>query len=223
MKRFPAIVLPCLCTLALAVPATAQEGFRLGIKGGYTAPSTDITTRLLILEGQKSSGGIVVGVAAEGNLYEALSFEAEALYTERKATNVYFGGTGPGGTPLGNVTAEYKFKYLEVPAHFKYTFTSGSVRPYALAGVVVGFPLSIESTNTANGRTGTENARHQFSSAAWWLDVGAGLDFRVNASSGTSVLVEGRYNYTLGSFASESFDSWKWKDWRILAGVKFRM
>ncbi len=221
MKRSPLPALVCLVAAAAALPAAAQEGFWLGVKVGYTAPSADVATRLPILQGQDSSGGIAVGIVAEGNLTGGLSFESEVLYTERTATNIYFGGTGPGGTPLGDVTAEYKFQYLEIPAHFKYTFGSGSVRPYVLAGAIVGVPLSIESTNTANGGSSTEDAKDQFAGSTWWLDLGAGLDFRVG--SGTSLLVEGRYNHSLSSFASESFDDWKWKDWRVLAGIKFRM
>jgi hypothetical protein len=221
MKRFPLLVLVCLVAIAAALPASAQEGLWLGVKGGYGSPSPDVSTDLLILKGTDDSGGVVAGLAVEGGWWKDLTLEGEVLYVSRKATNTYFGGTDDHGNYQGDVSAEYTFETLEIPLHAKYAFGDGSVRPFLIGGGSVAVPLKIESVNRAGSFTSTENAEGQFDDVWFALEGGAGLDLK--AGDSTVITLEGRYIYGLTNTPALSGDTWKMRDWRILGGIKFRM
>lgn len=221
MKRFPSLVLVCVVAIAAALPAFAQEGVWLAVKGGYGSPSPDVSTALPILKGTSDSGGVVAGLGVEGGWWKNLTLEGEILYVQRKATNTYFGGTNSQGGYQGDVTAEYTFTTLEIPLHIKYAFTQGAVRPFVLAGISTAIPLKIESENRADGRTSTEDAKDQFSKAWFALEGGLGVEFQ--AGSTVSIVLDGRYVYGLTNTPALSGDTWKMRDWRALAGIKFRM
>lgn len=221
MKRYRSIVLVLLVAIAAAIPASAQEGLWLGVKGGYSSPSPDVSTDLLILKGTDNSGGVVAGLAVEGGWWKGLTLEGEVLYVKRKSTNTYFGGTSDTGGYQGDVSAEYTFETLEIPLHAKYSFIQGAVRPFVIGGGSVAVPLEIESVNRAGSFTSTENAEGQFDDVWFALEGGAGLDFK--AGSSTVITLDARYVYGLTNTPALDGDTWKWRDWRILVGVKFRM
>lgn len=221
MKRLSSTLALTLLALAVARPAPAQDGFWLGVKGGYGSPSADVSTDLLILKGTGDSGGVVAGLSFEGGWWKGLTLESELLYARRGATNTYFGGTNDHGEYQGDVSAEYTFETLEIPLHARYTFGRGTVEPFVLAGGSVAFPLSVESVNAAGSATGSENARSQFEDVWLALEAGAGVGFRAGAA--TVVSLEARYVHGLTNVAATGGDSWKWRDWRILGGLKFRM
>jgi hypothetical protein len=221
MKRLAASLALGLFALAAAQPASAQEGFWLGIKGGYGSPSPDVSTDLQILKGTDDAGGVVVGLSFEGGWWKSLTLESEVLYVSRKATNTYFGGTNDHGGYQGDVSAEYTFETLEFPLHARYTFGKGTINPFVLAGASVAVPLNIDSVNRAGSATGTEDAQDQFDSAWFALEGGAGVEIRAGAS--TLLTLDARYVYGLTNIAALSSDTWKWRDWRILGGIKFRM
>ena len=41
--------------------------------------------------------------------------------------------------------------------------------------------------------------------------------------NGVFLTLDGRYVHGLGNAAAEGIDDWKWRDVRLLGGVKFRM
>lgn len=221
MKRSVAIAFLCLAAAVLALPATAQQGFWLGVKGGYGSPSPDVSTELDILKATEDDGGVVAGLSFEGGWWKGLTLEGELLYARRGTTNTYFGDYNDYGQYQGDVVAEYTFTTLEIPLHVKYAFTQGSVRPFVVGGVNATIPLDIESENRADGRTSTEDAKDQFESAWFALEAGAGIDIKAGAT--TVLTLEGRYVYGLTNAAALSSDTWKWRDVRLLAGLKFRM
>ncbi len=221
MKRSPVRALTVLASVLLVSPvATAQAGYWLGVTGGYGWARPDIETNLPILKGKEASGGLVAGVMGEGVLGQTVSIVSEVSYSRRRVSNTYYGGTS-GGVSLSDVTADYTFDYLEVANSLKLAAGSRAFRPYGLAGVVVSFPLRIESVNTAVGsQPFTENVRRQFSSNSWALNLGAGFDYHVK--DGTAIFLEGRYYFPLSNSTKSNVDTWKWRDWRILVGIKFR-
>lgn len=221
MKRLPAFGALALLALSTARPAPAQEGFWLGIKGGYGSPAADVSTDLLILKGTGDSGGVVAGLSFEGGWWKSLTLESEVLYARRTATNTYFGGTNDHGEYLGDVSAEYTFETLEFPLHARYTFGSGTINPFVLAGGSVAIPLGVESVNSAGDSTASEDARNQFEDAWFALEAGAGVEIRAGAT--TALTLDARYVYGLTNVAALGGDSWKWRDWRILGGIRFRM
>lgn len=222
MTKRPASSLAlALLVLAAALPARAQEGFWLGVKGGYGSPASDVSTDLLILKGTADSGGVVAGLSFEGGWWKNLTLESELLYVSRKATNTYFGGTNDHGDYQGDVSADYTFEALELPLHARYTFGDGAFRPFVLAGASVAVPLRVESANRAGSATGTENARDQFEDAWLALEAGAGVELRAGAR--TALTLDARYVHGLTNIAAAGGDTWKWRDWRILGGIRFRM
>ncbi len=219
MKRSPAIVLLCLPMLAAALPATAQEGLRLGLKAGYGAPSTDVTTDAQAVKEADASGGIVAGLALEGQLYKAWTLETEVLYARREASALFFGGMNDQGNPQGDISSEYTFDTIEIPFHVKYRFPQGDFRPFVFAGWNTIIPVSIDATNTADGVSSKENVKSQFSSVWLALELGVGFDYRLGAT--TALTADARYSYGLTDTAAMGNTEWKWREWRILAGLKF--
>jgi hypothetical protein len=219
MKRTPAFVLAGLLVLVAALPAAAQEGHWLGVKAGYGWPSPSVSTDLQILKGTDDSGGFVGGLSWEGGLWKGWSLEGEVLYVQRKATNTYFGGTSDTGGYQGDVMAEYTFTTLEIPFHARYRLSQGATAVFLLGGFVTAIPLDIESENRANGQSATEDAKNQFEKAWFALEVGAGIDHKLG--NGVGLQLDVRYVYGLTDTAAVGGDSWKWRDVRVLAGLKF--
>jgi outer membrane protein W len=222
MKQTCSFVLVLLASVLVAPAARSQdEGFWLGIKAGYGLTKPDIDIGFQILKGKDASGGLVAGLTGEGYLSENISVEAELNYSRRQVKNTYDGGTG-GGTYLGDVTADYTFEYLESAISLKWTSSNDHFRPYGLIGVIFSVPLKIESSNTFPGTDPYhEDAKRQFVRASWAADVGLGIDYRI--SPRTCLLLEGRFLYPLSNSAASPVDTWKWKDYRLLAGVRFRI
>jgi opacity protein-like surface antigen len=221
MKRSPALVLVGLLALVAAFPAAAQQSHWLGVKGGWGEPSSSISTQVPQVGSPDSKGGVVIGLDWEGGLWKQWNLEAEVLYVERKASAVYDGGSDSFGRPQPDVTADYKFQSIEIPFHAKYNFSPGASSFYALGGWVTSIPVKIESVNTANGKTVTEDVKNQFDKAWIALEVGAGFGGKV--SSTTTLEIEARYLYFLNDTAASSSDDWKQRDLRILAGLKFKL
>jgi opacity protein-like surface antigen len=139
----------------------------------------------------------------------------------RKATNTYFGGLGSQGQPMGDVTAEYTFTTFEIPFHAKYAFSAGATTPYVLGGFSTAIPIEIEAVNKSNGQTAKEKVKDQFDKAWLALELGAGLEHKLGGGVGLQLDV--RYVYGLTNTAAIEGDSWKWRDIRVLAGVKFSL
>ncbi|MFN7986187.1 MAG: porin family protein [Thermoanaerobaculia bacterium] len=221
MKRLVAPLVLCLSVVAGALPASAQEGFWLGAKAGYGWSSPDVSTDLDILKGTDASGGLVAGLVAEGAWYRGLSVQGEVLYVRRAATNTYWGGTNDQGHYQGDVSADYTFETLEIPLLVKYTFTTGRLSPFVLAGVNTAISLSVDSKTRDPQASGSEKATDQFAKYWFSLEVGAGAQLEVG--NGVFLTLDGRYVHGLGNAAAEGIDDWKWRDVRLLGGVKFRM
>lgn len=221
MKRTPALVLAGLLVLVAALPAAAQEGHWLGVKAGYGWPSPSVSTSLPRMADIENDGGFVGGISWEGGIRGNWTLESEFLYVQRKATNVFFGGLNSQGQPMGNVTSEYTFTTFEIPFHAKYAFSAGATTPYVLGGFSTAIPIEIEAVSTSNGRTAKEKVKDQFDKAWFALELGAGLEHKLGGGVGLQLDV--RYVYGLTNTAAIEGDSWKWRDLRVLAGVKFSL
>ena len=180
-----------------------------------------MATDLPILKGTDDSGGFVGGLSWEGGLRGNWTLESEFLYVRRSAKNTYFGGTSSQGQYQGDVSADYTFTTLEIPFHAKYAFSAGATTPYAFGGFVTAIPLEIESVNEADGRAMKEKAKDQFDKVWLALEIGAGVEHKLGGGVGLQLDV--RYVYGLTNVAAVSGDSWKWRDIRVLGGVKFSL
>jgi len=218
MKRSTTLVLAALFALAAALPAAA-EGLKLGLKAGYGFASASTSTSLDTPQDVDPSGNFVGGLALEGQLYKAWTLETEVLWARRTADATFFGGNTDYGQPMGDITAEYTFDTLEIPFHAKYRFPQGDFSPHVFFGWNTMIPLEIKSKNTADGESITVKAKDQFQSVWVALELGAGFDWKVG--DGTALTLDARYVYGLTDTAAVAGDSWKWRDVRILAGVKF--
>lgn len=219
MKRSPALVLAGLLFLLAAVPAAAQQGHWLGVKGGWGEPSPSIDLTLDTVGSPDSKGGIVAGLSWEGGLWKKWYLQGEVFYVERSTTNVFDGGVDIYGRPKPDVTSEYEFTTIEIPFNAKYVFSPGSSSFYLLGGWVTTIPVDIEALTTAGDRSGKESVKDQFDKAWISLEIGAGYGAKV--SSDVALEVEVRYLYGLNNSAATSSDDWKQRDLRILAGLKF--
>jgi opacity protein-like surface antigen len=221
MKKSPAFVLAGLLVLVAALPAAAQEGHWLGVKAGYGWPSPSVSTALPTTSDFENDGGLVVGLSWEGGIRGNWTLESEFLYVRRTTTVDFFGGTSSQGQPQGDITTEYTFTTIEIPFHAKYAFSAGATTPYVLGGFSTAIPIEIEAVNTSNGLTGKEKVKDQFDKAWFALELGAGVEHKLGGGVGLQLDV--RYVYGLTNTAAIQGDSWKWRDVRVLAGVKFSL
>ncbi len=221
MKRLAILLVVGLSLLGGAKTASAQEGFWLGAKAGYGWSSTDASTDLEILKGTDASGGFVAGLSAEGAWYKGLSVQGELLYVRQEAKNTYWGGTNDNGNYQGDVSADYAFETLEIPLLVKYTFATGKLSPFVLAGLNTSISLNVDSKTEDPRYTGSEDATDQFAKYWFSLEVGAGAQLEVG--NGVFLTLDGRYVHGLGNSAAQGGDDWKWRDLRVLGGLKVRM
>lgn len=216
MKRN--LILASLLALPfLASPALAQDrGYSLGVALGMNFPATDVSTRALMKGDVSDSTGVAGGIHFEGRLGRNWTIVSQVLYVRRETEVTFAGG---GGAPETRST--YTFDMLEVPYHLKYSFGMGQkVQPYLFGGGSVGFTLNADGEHVSSGAPAIKRDESDaFDGVNWALEGGAGISF--NIGDGKFFYIDGRYIYGLSNFAAQNGDTWKTRDFRLMAGLLF--
>lgn len=147
--------------------------------------------------------GITAGIGYEFSLSNNLCLELNGFYV-------------PGGM---KVTGEYQGAKIEVKAHGaavglgllgKYKFMTGGSTPYAMAGVDLGYVLSMKTKTTTGSNEGKdEDALDDVNRMYYGIDLGLGYEHQLG---GLTLVIEGRYMLGLSNMAKKPADV-EDKDW----------
>ena len=177
-----------------AAPASAQSAapimpkYRFGISAGANLASMTES------EDTDSRKGLIIGGHMSVRLNNAFSFQPE-LYYSQKGLSASDAGT--------DITL--KNDYIEIPLLARWSApTSGSVRPFLLAGPSVGVNMSCEVEGEQDGQSATVDCE-EFGGEVNTLDLGGllggGLEFPVGTRA---MSVGARYTFGMSEVIKDS-------------------
>jgi hypothetical protein len=193
------------------VPAVAGAETVLGVRGGATSASVDLEDAYPGIE-YSNRDGFMVGVSAAVSLNEWCWLRLEPSFVQKGVVVDW-----PAGADSLDNTQEYD--YLMVPIHAKAVAGAGTVRPFGVAGLSVGFVLN-EETVLDSGEPYPDT--DLIEDVDFTLDFGGGVDIR--AGSRAVVVVEGRYALGLIDISPQFVTSaTRSRTWMIMGGIDFRL
>lgn len=182
-----------LTTLSPAVEPDASQ-MRMGIQGGLSFANASAPTDL----STSSQTGIMVGINLNVPVFQALSFQPEFMFAQRRANLA----NGYGYNLTG------KYNSLEIPALLRATFGE-NVHPYVFLGPVA--ILNISNSYETSGPGGTTSLSFQPRTFDFAGDLGVGLDWGP---------VFGNLRYSLGLLDfDKSHVGWKSNGLQMLIGM----
>jgi hypothetical protein len=207
-KRFLSIVAGAVVLFNVA--AFAQAKIQPGIAFGMTSFSEKASVSGLTVS-MDSKMGITGGAMLDISLMDLVSIEPGLFYTMRGFKMEESG-----------VTVTENLSYLTVPVHAKIKFVTPVVKPYALAGVNLGFLLSAKDKAEGGGQSVDEDIKDSMNVIDLGLDFGLGVEFALPAMT---PFVEFAYYLGLMDLPKNlpSDVTVKSNGWEIKAGLKFKM
>ena len=182
MKR---IILTAAAVFAFGF-ANAQE-VKFGVKGGLNLANFEGDTDGLDM---KSRTGFHVGGFVAVKLSDKFTLQPEVLYSVQGAKADNFEYDLNGTVYIADL--DYNLSYVNVPLMLKYY---AAEKFNIEVGPQVGFLTAAKVKATVNGISAEEDAKEQFESLDFGVNVGAGYDFTENLSAGL------RYNLGLSNIA----------------------
>lgn len=205
MKR---IILTAAAVFAFGL-ANAQE-VEFGIKGGLNLANFEGD-----LEGleMKSKAGFHVGGFVAVKLSDKFTFQPEVMYSTQgaKADNIQQDVNGT----VYNADVDFNLAYVNVPLMLKYYAADKFNIEF---GPQVGFLTAAKVKATVDGISAEQDAKDQFESVDFGVNLGAGYDFTEKLSAGV------RYNLGISNIAkTEPGDDSKVKNavFSVSLGYKF--
>jgi len=183
------VVLAGALALAVAAPLSGQ-GLRGGVKVGIASATLsgddvdDAESRTAFW-----GGGFLTFPLAPG-----FAIQPEVLYASK--------GVAATGAFDGDVEAQLRIAYIEVPILAKFTVGTSIARPYFFAGPTIGFRVSCEVEVSGGGISITADCDEsdeedvEFKSTDIGAVFGAGFDYDL---SGVTLVVDGRYGLGLST------------------------
>jgi hypothetical protein len=211
-----------LFVLAVVLSANAQP--QVGIVGGLNIANADVDEADddvdLNLDNRICFG---IGGHADFNLTEKAVLRLEPMYLQKGAREEE---TIPG---FGNVEAEWRLTYLEVPAFLKFDIGSGPTKPYVLVGPTIGFLLSSKYEQSMGDVSVEIDTKDVTKSFDFGIGFGGGISFPVGNKT---VFAEGRYvlglmnivdegTVNVGGELVEITGEAKDKGFQLMAGITF--
>ena len=222
-------------TFLLAMPAEAQDPWRIGFRAGLNLASPEISGTGIDTCGKTSFSG---GVLVERRLGNGLSLESGVLVVQRRwdlEYEVLFGTGDSPETAYVRMRSESVMRSLELPVLLKATFGHGDLRPWVAAGPVLEIHLSSQSDTVVledgpgieAGQAASSSTDDFYRNAVLGFEAAAGLDFRV--AERTKIHLDVRGSPGLSNLLASapppnySYDGRyvRSNDVRILAGVSF--
>lgn len=175
--------------------AYSGKGLSVGIRGGVNALLNEFNPGLEGTEAGQSetapgfTGGLIINYGV-GNVF---SIQPEILYTRR---SVKFAGE----EGVDKFSLQASFNAVEIPLLLKLSF-GRKTRFFVNAGPYISYGLDARAKFVVNGETiADEKQKLTNDDARLEYGVTGGLGVSIPAGRG-SILIEGRYNYSLGNNA----------------------
>ena len=127
-----------ICTLfivLLLITTISAQNFRVGAVGGINLAS--VSTDMEDSE-PNTLTTFGVGGVIDWNLGGNLALCFEPMYL-KKGAKIEFPATEEEDFDIfGNIEGKFDFAYIEIPVLLKYSFGSGGIKPYLMAGPTIG-------------------------------------------------------------------------------------
>ena len=203
-------ILALLVLLASYCPeAHSQILKNYGIKLGVT--SADQKYQYTLTEDIKTNRRIGFNIAAYAEWFDLSSFSliTQAEYAQRGMGLSYVVTDATGPQASGINTAYSRLDYISIPILVKFTFMTGTIAPYLMAGPRADFLMGYSSDGGLLNTVYDDFKKTTFGGSA-------GIGVRVEPVLSLSVLAEFRYNFDFAdSYATDllkvrnnAFDFW---------------
>lgn len=177
------IILLILFATLFTNSLTAQVS--IGIQGGLNSAILNLSNKAPEATLSYNSG-FVFGTIINYEINKIFSLQSEFRYIQKGER---------AQLDLGSIKTDTKiyYDYLELPIYFVTEFTESQFRPFALAGINMGYLLKVKAESLYNGKAETFEITDDFKNIDIAIDLGAGLKYELTSS--TSLLLNARYSY----------------------------
>jgi len=121
--------------VALFASQAQAQGVTIGLKGGMNLARVTLKATETVFPNEKNQTGFVQGIFVNFKL-GPVTIEPELLYSRTGAKFAVYEGTD------GTGTIHMRSDYLELPILVKYSFLSGPVKPFVMAGPSLSYLLN---------------------------------------------------------------------------------
>lgn len=204
------IVLIILFSPLFVNSLTAQ--ISIGIQGGLNSAILNLSNKAP--EAKLSyNNGFVIGTIINYEINKTFSLQSEPRYIQKGER---------AQLDLGNIKIDTKiyYDYLELPIYFVTEFTESQFRPFALAGINLGYLLKVKAESIFNGKEETFDITDDYKKLDIAIDLGMGLKYEVTAS--TCLLLNARYSYGIYDI-SKMEGSVNTRGIQILLGLLYKL
>ncbi len=204
------IVLLILISALFANSLTAQ--ISIGIQGGLNSAILNVSNTAP--EATFSyNNGFVFGTIINYEINNLFSMQSEPRYIQKGERTQL---------DLGNIKTDTKlyYNYLELPIYFVTEFTKSRFRPFALAGINLGYLLKVQAESIFNGKEENFDLTEDYKKLDVAIDLGVGLKYEATAS--TSFLLNARYSYGIYDI-SKNEGSVNTRGIQLLLGLLYKL
>ncbi len=210
--RSKLILTAAFLAFLLCFNSYSQVKLGLGVEGGLNIANVSITPST------STSGrtGLIFGGIVEIGVTPSIAIVSGLRYTMKGYSNTFVNGNGV------SQTDNVKLNYLEFPALLKVKFPLTEVKPYLIAGGLLGIKLSATLDQSAGTQSASSDVSSQVESMDFNLFFGGGLDFR--GAPNTDLFFQTGYALGLSNILTGTGTSTvKTYGIQLTGGVKFRL
>jgi len=198
--------------LSFCTNSHAQVKIALGLEAGINISNTSQTP-----DANTSSK---IGIIGGGNLDIGLSPQISIVPGLRYVSK----GSTQKNVVIGNINASEvvsKGDFLQFPALLKVKFPLTEIKPYLIAGPILGILLTQTTTVTQAGSTTSQDfdTKSSFETSEFSLLFGGGMDFRI--ATKTDLFIQVGYELGLSNISKITNNTVKTNGFQITSGVKF--
>ena len=162
--------------------AVSNSQTSLGVEGGLNLSSISVSTNAQT----SNKTGLMVGGFADFQVSNIVAIRPGIRYVMKGFTN-----------QVNGLTYNDKFSYIEIPALIKFTVPLNEVKPYFIAGPVLGIQLSATEDVSDGVNFASSDVGNSFETIDFGLYFGSGIEFHV--ASKTDMFVGGGYSLGLSN------------------------
>lgn len=181
-----------LCLILLLSTVVSAQKLQVGAIGGLnianiSSDMEDTDTKTLT--------GFGIGGVLDWKLSNNLSICFQPMYIQKGATLELVMEEDEDFDLFSDIEGEFNYSYIEIPILFKYSLTSGNIKPYLMAGPTIGILTSAELQMTMMDIVSFGvDIKDQSESLDYGIVFGAGVSIPIG---NPSLFVEGRYSLGL--------------------------
>lgn len=196
--------------LALCLVSSASSQVNIGVLGGLNLANHSFAPEYEGLDWSNRTAFGLGGVL-DFTLFESFAILLEPMYLQK--------GSRSDWEEIYEI--EYKTAYLEIPVMLKYTFATGKINPYVIAGPSIGYNLSAKVKASGDGESLEEDEKDYFKSFDFSVGFGAGVNVPMGNNT---IFVEARYTLGLTNISDDPYfpeKDIKTRGIQIFAGITF--